>query len=54
MSETTITLQDLFSWDAEALSLRAEPGVDVNEAAQQIKQAIQKESRVIRWAGSAT
>ncbi|OLD62365.1 MAG: hypothetical protein AUI53_01665 [Acidobacteria bacterium 13_1_40CM_2_60_7] len=49
MSETTITLQDLFSWDPEALSLRAEPGVDVNEAAQQIKQAIQKNSRVIQW-----
>jgi hypothetical protein len=50
MTEGTITLRDLFDVDVNDLSARAEPGVDVYQAAEGIQEEIRKGSRAIRWA----
>lgn len=49
MTEATITLRDLFGVDANDLTARAGPGLDVYRTSENIRQAIQKESRAIRW-----
>jgi len=49
MSESTLTLRELFQIDPKNISVRAEPGIDVDEAAKVARQAIAKESRAIRW-----
>lgn len=49
MTEATITLRDLFGADVNDLSARAEPGLDVYATSENIRSAIQKDSRAIRW-----
>ena len=50
MTEATITLRDLFDVDVNDLSARAEPGVDVYQTVEEIREEIRKGSRAIRWA----
>jgi hypothetical protein len=49
MSESTLTLRELFNVDTKNLSARVEPGLDVYQAAQKARQEIANESRAIRW-----
>jgi hypothetical protein len=49
MSDTTLTLRELFEVDAKDISIRLEPGLDVYQAAQNARREIAKESRTIRW-----
>jgi hypothetical protein len=49
MSENELTLRDMFEVNSGDLSARAGAGVDVYQAAQSARQAIEKESRAIRW-----
>ncbi len=49
MTEAILTLRDLFQADANDVSARAEPGVDVYQDAAQIQEEIHKASRAIRW-----
>jgi hypothetical protein len=49
MSETALTLRELFQIDSKDISVRTEPGIDVYEAAKVARQAIVRESRAIRW-----
>ena len=49
MTEATLTLRELFNVDTKDLSTRAEPGLDVYQAAQKARQEIANESRAIRW-----
>jgi hypothetical protein len=49
MSESTLTLRELFNVDRKNLSARVEPGLDVYQAAQKARQEIANESRAIRW-----
>lgn len=49
MSETILTLRDLFGVDPKDLSARIEPGLDVYQAAQKARQEIANDSRAIRW-----
>ena len=49
MSDTTLTLRELFQIDPKDVSVHAEPGIDVYQAAQDARQVIARESRAIRW-----
>jgi hypothetical protein len=49
MSDTALTLRELFQIDTRDISVRAEPGIDVYEAAKVARQTIAKDARAIRW-----
>jgi len=49
MSETALTLRELFQIDSKDVSVRVEPGIDAYEDAKIARQTIARESRAIRW-----
>jgi hypothetical protein len=49
MSDTVLTLRELFQIALKDVSVRAEPGIEVYQAVQDARQTIAKESRAIRW-----
>jgi hypothetical protein len=49
MSDTTLTLRELFQIDPKDVSVRAEPGIEAYQSVQNAREAIAKESRAIRW-----
>jgi hypothetical protein len=49
MTESTLTLRELFAVQPRDLSIRAESGFDANQGLQEARQKIEQTSRAIRW-----
>jgi hypothetical protein len=45
----TITLSELFHVDPKEITARAESGVDLYRSSEELKEAVKKEARAIRW-----
>jgi hypothetical protein len=49
MSDTVLSLRELFQIDSKDVSVRVEPGIDVYETVKGARETIARESRAIRW-----